>query len=83
MYCRIYLSIHGLYSINKQSVFSVFVMSRGDTEKCYLYCPGQYRMYSLCSRIHIQYNNECCDMYCLYILCCWDLCVYCLLNYCE
>ena len=43
----------------------MFVMSRGDTEKCYLYCVSKYRVYGLRNRIHIQYNNECCDLYCL------------------
>ena len=63
-------------------MFSVFVMSRWNMEKCDLYCAIKYRVYGLRSGIHIQYNNECCDLYCLYVLCCWDLCVYSLLNYC-
>jgi hypothetical protein len=58
-------------------------MSRGDTEKCYLYCVSKYRVYGLRNRIHIQYHYKCCDLYCLLNLCCRHLCVYSLLNYCE
>jgi hypothetical protein len=58
-------------------------MSRWKMEKCYLYCACEYRMYILCSGVHLQYNNECRFLYCLYVLCCWHLCFYCLLNYCE
>ena len=34
-------------------LFRMFVMSRGDTEKCYLYCSIKYRVYGLRNRIHI------------------------------
>jgi hypothetical protein len=64
-------------------VFSVFDMSRWDTEKCYLYCSIKHRMYCLCSGIHLQHNDECRVLYCLLNLCRWHLCVYSLLNYCE
>ena len=50
---RIYLSIHGLYCNVEQGLFSLYCMSSGDTEKCYLYCSIKYRMYRLCSGVHV------------------------------
>ena len=67
---RIYLSIHGLYCNVEQGLFSLYCVSSGDKEKCYLYSNSKHRMYCLCSRIHLQYNNECRHLYnlcpCLY-----------------
>jgi hypothetical protein len=34
-------------------MFSVFDMSRWNTEKCYLYSVSKYRMYRLCSGVHV------------------------------
>ena len=71
LYSRNNLSIHGLYSDNESGMLSVFVMYRWNTEKCCMYCISKYCMYCLCSGIYIQYNNECCNLYSLYSLCCW------------
>lgn len=80
---RIYLSDYCLYCNVEQGMYTLYRLCRGQTKKCYLYGVSKYRMYILCSGVHLQYNNECCDLYCLYILCCWQLCVYSLFNYCE
>ena len=65
--CRKHLSVHSLYHNNKQGVFRVFGMSCWHKENCGLYCARKYGMYLLCRGLHIQHNNECCD---LYNLCC-------------
>jgi hypothetical protein len=49
-------------------VYTLYSLLGRDKEKCYLYNNRKYRMYSLCSRIHLQYNNQCRDLYNLF--CC-------------
>jgi hypothetical protein len=38
-------------------------MSRWQTEKCFLYSNSKHSMYLLRSRIHLQYNDKCRDLY--------------------
>jgi hypothetical protein len=65
LYRRNNLSVYFLYRNDKQGLFSVFVMSRWKTEKCYLYSNSKYCVYLLCSGVHVQYHYKCCYMYCL------------------
>ena len=60
---RNHLSVHRMYCNNEQGMFSLYCMCCWNTEKCDMYSNSQHCVYSLCSGIHLQYNDERCVLY--------------------
>ena len=51
------------YNYKRCHMYCVYRLCRWHTEKCDLYYNGDHGVYSLCTRIHLQYHHERCDLY--------------------